>query len=151
MNELHFQKHLVDAANELGGHAYKCSHQFTVGVVDLSVKLRAFPHVFMECKRHSWLNGAKEAGLTPHQRKFMREYREAGGITGWCTYAPTKGKRDWYDIYASADIGSITSDVRVVFNFTNVYRRPRGEPWPIEWIIKQIVNQSGVHRSYSES
>lgn len=139
MNELKFQGYLVDAALDIGGHAFKCNNQFMTGVSDLSVKLLRLPHLYIEAKRHSWLHGIKEAGLTPHQRKFLFDYRQAGGVAGWVTFAPAKGKRDCYDIYASADIGTLTHDVRIDFSSATMLYRARGEGWPITDIVKTII------------
>lgn len=150
MNELDFQKHLVDAAVDYGGHAFKCNNRFLVGVADLSIKLQKRPHVYLECKKHNTLKGAQNTGLTPHQLKFLRDYRKAGGISAWATFAPIKGKRDAYRVFTCT-----TLEARIDFDAGHhvawVMDRMRGEPWPIERMIDLIVATHGPHKSYTQS
>lgn len=148
MNELKFQKNLVDAANNFGGHGFKANNRFLVGVADLSIKLPDYPHIFLECKKHNTLTGTQNTGLTPHQREFLKNYRKAGGVAGWVTFAPVKGQRDYYDIFASTDVSAVRVDFDASMDF---YCKHRGGLWPIEWIVNQIVKGHGVHKSYSKS
>lgn len=82
INELKAQKLMVDAVNEGGGFAYKCSHRFLVGVPDLFIKVPGFEPVFAECKicdmpkKSDWVR----CEPTPLQLKFLREVRDVGLI-----------------------------------------------------------------------
>lgn len=134
MREVDFQKHLADAAGDLGGHAFKCNNQYLAGVSDLSIKLPALPHVYLEAKRHDSFNGSKVIGLTPLQERFLKDYRSADGVAGWVSYAPIKGQRDCYHIVASSNI------TREKFDFAGADKlvKMRGGPWPIEEIIRAV-------------
>lgn len=147
MNELKFQGHIVDEANDdLKGHAFKCNNRFLVGVADLSIKIPKFPHVYWEAKKLNRLRGIQKIDLTPHQRKFLKDYRKAGGVSGWIVFAPLKGKRDFYEIYASADLEATTFDFKDG-NVSGINVRQRGGPWGVEFLIMNTVKGAGFRET----
>lgn len=82
--ELDLQKRIVDVVREHGGYAHKMSHRFLVGVVDLSVKLPRHPAMFLEVKKDDLPKKADhvDLNLTVPQMRFLRDYHNAGMITG---------------------------------------------------------------------
>lgn len=89
MNELALQSKIVNAYNISGGHAFKCSNRFLIGVVDLSQKSRAMPHAYNEVKLVLWpkQSATVQVDMTEKQRSFLRKYRKAGGISIYTIFA----------------------------------------------------------------
>lgn len=82
LDELDLQKKICDAVEHVGGHAFKCSNRFLIGVVDISMKIPGYPHVYNEVKLvKPWPKKAATVSLdvTPKQNKFLKDYRNAGG------------------------------------------------------------------------
>lgn len=87
MNELKCQGLAVAAVNKAGGFAYKMSHRFLVGVVDLFVKLPDCNAMMIEAKFHRLSPKAHDdvtwdLGVTAPQRRFLERAHKAGITTG---------------------------------------------------------------------
>ncbi len=90
LKEIDLQSKIVDAVRGSDGHAFKCSNRFLIGVPDISMKLKAMPHAYNEVKLvKPWpkVSATVELELTEKQRKFLREYRKAGGIAMYTVFA----------------------------------------------------------------
>lgn len=90
LNELDLQTKIVDAVKDVGGHAFKCSNRFLIGVVDISMKIPGFPHAYNEVKLvKPWPKKSATVSLdtTPKQIKFLKEYRKAGGKAMYTVFA----------------------------------------------------------------
>lgn len=83
MKETDLQRRAVEAINQHGGHAFKAANRFLVGVADLSIKLPQLPHAFCEVKLEDWPVKKDWISIetTVLQRKFLRTYRQAGGLS----------------------------------------------------------------------
>lgn len=100
MNELDLQKKIVDAYNLNGGFAFKCSNRFLIGVVDISQMSPGAPHCYNECKvvKHPVKSATVPLELTDKQRKFLRDYRKAGGVAIYTVFMKVGvgGKARWH-------------------------------------------------------
>lgn len=84
MNELRFQKLIVDAVRSVGGFAHKMSSKFLIGVPDLFLKLPAHVPGMWEVKINDMpkrTNGVK-LDITPLQLKWLSDYAHSGGVAG---------------------------------------------------------------------
>lgn len=83
MNELNFQKELIDAVEGYAGAGHKMSHRFLVGVADLLIKLPRYPAVLIESKHSKLGPNSKVVRVEPTalQFKFLRYFRKAGMLT----------------------------------------------------------------------
>ncbi len=86
MIETECQKLVVDAVKEGGGQAIKFNNRFMVGVCDLFIKLPGHQPMLLEAKliklspktrNHVW-----DVGCTKLQQDFLRDWHEAGMLTG---------------------------------------------------------------------
>lgn len=134
-----FQSELVDAAKAEGGHAFKMSNRFLVGVPDLFVKLPIYQSCFIECKREDWpkMPGtALRIALTPKQRAHLRAAQKAGQPAGWVV-AFERGRGE-FELLAGTDSEAETTTQDHVIQ--RGIHRARGQPWPIEQIVRRIVH-----------
>jgi len=105
MNELDMQKYIVDSVNHAGGFAYKMSHRFLIGVVDVMVKLPdlkvmpshlsgKFAAGVLEVKQRDKPKSNIEFTLdvTPQQKRFLRQARDAGMPAGVASFLQVRGK-----------------------------------------------------------
>ena len=96
MSELDRQRDVIHVVKDMGGHAYKSSNQWLVGICDLVVKVPYKPVAFLEAK----LNDAPKRsaffrlGLTSIQEKFLRDMDAAGAYAGVISFVQGPGKRD---------------------------------------------------------
>ena len=96
MSELQRQTDVITVVKDMGGHAYKSSNAWLVGVCDLVVKVPYKPAAFLEAK----LNDAPKRsaffrlGLTSIQEKFLRDMDAAGAYAGVISFVQGPGKRD---------------------------------------------------------
>lgn len=96
MSELQRQTDVITVVKDMGGHAYKSSNAWLVGVCDLVVKVPYKPVAFLEAK----LNDAPKRsaffrlGLTSIQEKFLRDMDAAGAYAGVISFVQGPGKRD---------------------------------------------------------
>ena len=148
IKEIDIQTHLVDAAIELGGHAFKAAHRTKRGVVDLSVQLPEFLHVYVEVKfKRKFINNRKRSALpfvdlalTPHQRKFIADHRASGGVAGWVMVVAMNNGR--YALCASAYVpghGMLPYDEHDPAAHGWFFKE-RGSVWPIKEVIQHLQN-----------
>jgi hypothetical protein len=89
LNELALQTKINQAVESVGGHSFKCTNRFLIGVVDLSMKIPSVPHCYNEVKLVKWPVKSKtvQLELTRPQRNFLRDYRAAGGVSIYTVFA----------------------------------------------------------------
>lgn len=96
MIETECQKLVVDAVKEGGGQALKLSNRFMIGVCDLFVKLPTCQPMLLEAKLHNLSdktqNHVWDVGCTKLQQDFLRNWHEAGMLTGVVSFIQTTGK-----------------------------------------------------------
>jgi hypothetical protein len=162
MKELAIQKELCDAAEALDSRnfAYKQNNRFMVGVSDLFVKLHQYPVAIIEVKLVSPLDGRGPVAvdITKHQLRYLRRMREAGVVAGWVAVSPVShdtsvfgSRRDARLIFVSAALHDNPIDVRYLLPINGrpyldlstsyLFGKIRGEPWPVERIVKSLVMQ----------
>lgn len=146
--ELQVQADLVSAVKLAGGFGFKSSNAYTVGVADLSLQLPPYPHMFLEIK---FLRGLRRScrypvALTPHQRKFIREVQEAGGVAGWLLAVEVKKGLGriimQVGIHPDAEHTTIIPPTEGAIANSPLSQlgivRERGGPWPIQTIMDRI-------------
>lgn len=143
MKETDIQSQLVTAAKDMGGHAFKMTNQFTVGVVDLYVKLPSGPSCLIEIK-FTKIMPARHAvpdGLSVHQRKFIRDEQKALGGAG-LAHAIKINNRGEYAIFVTGDL-DIPRKLKFVDDngvwVDDVVLKKHGEPWPIKEIVYRLT------------
>lgn len=96
MIETEMQKLVVDAVIEGGGRALKFNNRFLIGVCDLFLKLPGHQPMLLEAKKidlsaktfdHTW-----NVGATKKQQDFLRNWHEAGMLTGVVSFIQTPGR-----------------------------------------------------------
>jgi len=139
-SEKAFDKEFRDALKSFGAHTFKCSSVFGSGFPD----------------NYSCLNGTSlwtelkfmkeppalgttnlQIGLTPLQRKFIREEQEAGGRAGWCLCV--KMKIGLWNYYSGGN-----SRVLSVSQNDFVTSRKGGEQLDVKKIIAAIISDQGT-------
>jgi hypothetical protein len=148
MNELLIQAALVKAANDAGGHGFKCSNAFTVGVADLSLVLPGYSHWFLEVKflRGLRLSERYPLELTAHQSKFLREVQQAGGCAGWILAVEVKSGTGRVAMQVGTDheadhvlmASPLLVDLNVDPARVRLFR-DRGGAWPIVAIMQRLL------------
>ena len=145
-NELDFQAEIVSDAKAAGGAAFKASHAWQTGVVDLSVKVPGYPHLYAECK---WIKDRPKnyytVKPTVKQQQFMEDYHAAGGsvavLVGYSNPKPMYWSCLIFhplqhpDGYKVCNVELDGSD-----DHTNVFVKGRGGKWPIHQIMATISN-----------
>lgn len=155
MNELKVQAEIIKAARELDAHAFKANNRFMKGVPDLSIKLPKYAHTWIEvkferrfsssirlkrpdlidadwrayCKEHT---SAVNIDLTPHQRRFLRDERSAGGSAGWLMVVAQGNGGYW--LCCSFGLPSHG----VLYLGSDWMEKPRGGKWPVEAIVNRL-------------
>lgn len=96
MIETEMQQLIVDAVKEGGGQAIKFNNRFIVGVCDLLLKMPGHQPMILEAKKidlsartqnHVW-----DVGCTKKQQDFLRDWHEAGMLTGVVSFIQTPGR-----------------------------------------------------------
>ncbi len=84
VDELKFQKRIIDEVHELGGAGWKNSNAFMSSVPDLFFKLKDEPDAQIEAKSARPLLKSQiiQWKTTPLQQKMMKKLDEAGTVTG---------------------------------------------------------------------
>lgn len=151
MNELGIQRLLVDAALDDGAFAFKASHRFLKGVLDLSVQYEGLVHVWIEVKYEprfqtrlkrvdldaaDW-NKIKDreqvrVELTPHQRTFTANTHRTGGAAGFLMVVAMKNGR-----YALA-AGARPPSHGVLYLDGTWWIKERGGRWPIREVVRSL-------------
>lgn len=92
--ELSLQSDVVKAVNDAGGFAFKMSHKFKSGVVDLFVKLPGLPAAFFEVKYEKIgpLTQSIKVEPTPLQLKFLRDAQRSGMAVGVLSFVQRKNQ-----------------------------------------------------------
>lgn len=137
MTELEVQHQLCRAAIGAGGYAFKASHRFLIGVLDLFVQMPGIDGVWIEVKMRKGapVRGAAALGLTSHQKRFIMAIRRAGGRAGWVMAVETgPGK---FLLPCAAGVSE-------TFCTAGALERGRGAPWPVSEIAWRIA--SGEHQ-----
>lgn len=142
------QAGLVQATKDSGGHGFKCSNAFTVGIADLSLTLPSYPHWFVEVK---FLRGLRVSErypleLTPNQSRFLREIQQAGGCAGWILGVEVKSGTGRVVMQVGTDYDAdhvIMASPLLVERSINPERvgllRDRGGAWPIAAIMQRLM------------
>lgn len=141
MNELQFQRHLIKAAIDLGGHAFKMSNRFLVGVQDLFVKLPGQPSALIECKHYHWpvKSTVLKVEATPKQLHEIVKTRKAGQSSGICAIFETTKGEGWIVAYpAGENRDYVKADVRAGLVHSVSMYRSAGEKWPIQWVMEMM-------------
>jgi hypothetical protein len=139
MREVDLQAQMVKDAVKQGGHAFKASNRFLVGVVDLSVQMPEYRHCYIEVKYdRRQLNPQSNKldvphGLTVLQRKFLSDYQKAGGVGGWF-YICNGKKRGEYFAWATTQLPSII-EPRFDLIECPFYVKTVGGQWPMTDIV----------------
>ena len=144
MIETKFQSLLVKAAIDAGGHAFKMSNRFLVGVPDLFVVLPGQPGCIIECKRDDWptLGSTRiRAEATPKQASNIAKLRKAGQIAGLCVMVEMGDG----SCLILAQPGADPIDTTQHDALTHGYSKTRGEKWPIGWIVDRLNRHSAVY------
>lgn len=105
MIEVGLQTALIKAFRSGGGAAHKLSNRFLVGVSDLLVKMPGNPAWLLEVKRNKRpirQTSIPDAGVTPIQDKFMRDFRDAGMITGVVSFL-YEDRKHWIGVFWGSD------------------------------------------------
>lgn len=99
MIETECQKLIVDAVIESGGQAMKLNNQFINGVVDLFIKLPGHQPMWLEAKLHKFSaktlvagHHIADIGCTKLQQDWLRDWHEAGMLTGVVSFIQEQGK-----------------------------------------------------------
>jgi hypothetical protein len=79
VNELGYQKLVIDAVKSDGGFAFKLSNRFLSGIPDLLVQLPGLSTHLWEVKLS---RPNRPSQVTPLQRQTLLDYYEAGGKGG---------------------------------------------------------------------
>lgn len=136
MNELDFQKCLVDSAIADGGFGYKASHRDLNGILDLVIQIPEYPTWFIECKfdRHPIENWTKvHVNLSPHQANTMRQLQRSGGRAGWVVLVPMKDQKDCYHMVMGVDPSAKYAKID-----SEAIRRLRGGDWHATAVIRSL-------------
>lgn len=137
MNELEAQSLFVRDANNQGGFARKISHRFVLGIADIYVKMPGADAAWIECKleRMPVRRVALPLELTPHQRRFLKDNRAAGGVSLWLLMVQTpKGM-----LGLCGDDLDMTEIMVSDYNHLATLRgRGNSGPWPIEHLMRNI-------------
>lgn len=135
MREVDIQTLLVEEAQELGGHAFKAANRFKKGILDLSVQLPAYRHVYIEVKFQ--LRFVRQIECTPaltrHQRNFITDHVNAGGCAGWLMVVGFG--RGAYVM----DCGlGLPNSGKLYYDAERWLFKERGGRWPIEMIVQRL-------------
>ncbi len=136
VKETDLQTELKDAAIAAGGYSYKQSHKFLIGVLDLFVQLPGSPTVILEVKyeKKPRKDGTVPVALTPHQIRSINSINKSGGVAGWVVLTRRgPGEYGW-------SAGRHPPPGNVPHAPTCGHVKKRGQPWPIEAIIKTILS-----------
>ena len=89
MNELNFQKALIDAAKKEGGYGFKMSNRHLAGIPDLLIKLPEFDTALIECKKIKRVKFSHHESIpnniTKLQEIVLKRFINAGGAAGVAT------------------------------------------------------------------
>lgn len=92
------QQLVVQAVREGGGQALKFNNRFMIGVCDLLLKLPGYEPMMLECKKIDLTRRTIEAGhvwdlgCTKKQKDFLRDWHEAGMLTGVVSFIQEPGR-----------------------------------------------------------
>lgn len=138
MKELDVQRGLCNAAIAEGGYAYKANNRFLVGVADLHVQLPGLPGTMVEVKfeRKFRRDGIVMMELTAAQARFIERIQRAGGKAGWVMVVGTGGSS--YTLFAGHE--PLKSPLPLPRSSIFAMYRSRGQPWPIQQIVHEIVS-----------
>lgn len=130
--EVDIQAELVKAINkDCGGHSYKQSNRFLIGVVDLFVKHPDFAQLSLEVKTEVIMPGTKviTVDLTTLQKESIRKIRKAGGHAGWL-YVGQYPRQPFYRVLIGTDtVGAHAKFTREEFDRDSIEIRQREKPW----------------------
>lgn len=135
VKEVDLQTELKNAVIDAGGYAYKQSNRFLVGVLDLFVQLPTHPTVILEVKYENKYraDGSVKIELSPHQVRNMGNINKAGGVAGWIMLVRRgPGEYEWI-------VGRSQPIIPVKTTSATRHLKLKGQPWPIEAIIKEVI------------
>jgi hypothetical protein len=92
MKELQAQKLVVDAVEDGGGYGTKMSNRFTVGILDLLLKLPGIEILYLEAKLREWPKTLDVVKLdfTEPQKKHAKDSWKAGTLSGGISFLTKK-------------------------------------------------------------
>lgn len=109
MNELECQQLVIDAVEETGGRGLKFNSRFVIGVPDLLLQMPGHGAMILEAKLHKFSAKTlaaghliEDIGATAKQKIYLRDWREAGMLTGVVSFIMEQG----------ADVRSLRMTVR---------------------------------------
>ena len=126
MNELNFQKALVDAAKKMGGWGHKMSHAQFVGIPDLFIAIPGYGQYIIECKwkkRGTWIIGKKIS--CPHPTEIQRVKLQRMRDAGVSVHVAVLFDNDPQYVFFTEELDRDW----VIPSNTDFIRRKRGEPW----------------------
>lgn len=145
-NELQFQGELIRDINRAGGHAFKMSSTYKVGVADLYVRLPAAlkwegleDYVgFIETKFTRNFSKLLIVGITELQKKFLKREQDAGGMSAWllCVKVDERGRAPYWIAYGSRDLEVKTASIFEIKELGVI--REVGKPWDVYKIIELL-------------
>lgn len=99
MIETQCQQLIITAVKEIGGRGLKLSNRFLVGVCDLLVQMPGYPAFILEAKLHNLSAKSlgkghliEDVGCTKLQRDFLRDWHDAGMLTGVASFIQVPGR-----------------------------------------------------------
>lgn len=154
--ETPFQSELVQAMKKKGYHAFKASHQYSTGVLDLWCRAPMLG-VWIECK---FMKVAKnfrteKVFMTVPQFSFARKEITSGGtVVKIIGYARENVGRDTHGLLICNARHQHTQVMREWMNDTlhpaHVVKVP-GTPWPVETILNRIIQMEGGTIPYADA
>lgn len=137
MKELHWQRHLIEDVEKLGGYGLKMSNQFTSGVPDLLLQIPDMPTCAIECKVKkvaSYSIGKQYSNqMTKLQRITIKEMQDAGMVAGGLVLFDDGSTTHYMCVVSDCDAGMIT------MGKSDLIRRKRGEVWQTKKIVQMLT------------
>ena len=95
MNELGYQKFVIQQVFAAGGFAWKSNNRFLIGVADLMVKLPGYPCCALEVKKNKMpvKKDSVVLDVTPLQTLFLRNCAMAGMPAGVLSFLTTSKRK----------------------------------------------------------
>lgn len=96
MIETECQQLIVEAVVDGGGRSLKFNNRFMVGVCDLLIKMPLHQPMMLEAKlvhlAPSTVSHVWKSGCTEIQKRFLRDWNDAGMLTGVVSFIQRKGQ-----------------------------------------------------------
>jgi hypothetical protein len=150
-SETGFQKELLDDWKRDGAHGYKASNRHLTGVPDLVVQpsysdgFFSNPRITMECKIMYFDEGKtyETKALTTPQANHLRALHASKGVGVWVIGYAFRHQQRWGLVLLHVEHGAkftLTQGIVDDFSYPGHYPRPKGCPWPVRQLTKDIYN-----------